>query len=63
MPWQRGAASARQQRKAIAQAYGNLLNAKRSGACRGELDGQRYAVESPADRSDRRQILVARYEV
>ena len=63
MPWQRGTASAGQQREAIAQAGGNLLNAKRGGARRGELDGQRDAVEPPADRDDRRQVLGARCEV
>ncbi len=63
MPWQRGTASTSQQRKAIAQAYGNLLNAERGGARRGELNGKWYAVEPPADGGDRRQVLGARHEV
>jgi hypothetical protein len=46
--------------EAIAQADGHLLNVKRGGARRGELDGQGYAVEPPADRGDRREFLGAR---
>ena len=57
VPRDRGAASAGQQREAIAQAGGHLLGSDKGGAGRGELDGERNAVEMPADLGDRRKIL------
>ena len=43
----RGPAPAGQQREAIAQPGGHLLGADKGGAGRGELDGERDAVEVP----------------
>ena len=56
MPWERSAARTFQQRKAIAQSCGHLLDPKRCGSGRGELDGERYAVELATDCRDRRQV-------
>ena len=57
MPWQCHAAPARQQCKAIAQSGCDLLGPKCCGAGRGELDGERYAVEVTADFCNRRQAF------
>jgi hypothetical protein len=38
-----------QQREAIAQAHGHLLDSKRGRTRRREFDGERYAVEAPTD--------------
>jgi hypothetical protein len=48
MPWQRGAAAAGEQGEPIGQAVEDLLRREDTGPDRGELDGQRQAVE-PAD--------------
>ena len=55
VPRDRGAASAGQQREAITQAGSHLLGSDKGGAGRGELDGERNAVEVPADLGDRRE--------
>jgi hypothetical protein len=47
------AASAGQQRKAIAQARGYLLNAEYGCASGGKFDCERYAIKVPADRGNR----------
>ena len=59
MPRERSAAPTCQQRKAIAQSRGHLLDPKRCGPGRGELDGERYAVEVATDRCNRRQVFGA----
>ena len=56
MAWERRAAPARQQRKAIAQTRGYQLNPKCGSARRREFNGKRYAVEVATDRCDRRQV-------
>ena len=60
MPRQRGAPAAGKQCEAIVEAPGDLLDAERRRPGRSELDGERNAVELPADRGDRRQLLALR---
>ena len=57
MPRDCSAAPAGQQREAIAQAGGHLLDPQHGRAGRGEFDGERYAVEVPADRGNRREVF------
>jgi hypothetical protein len=62
LPRKRRAAAGRQQREAIMQARGYPFNAENRGASRRELDGERYAVEVPADRGNRREVFGVRRE-
>ena len=62
MPRQRRAAAIGEQGKAIVEAGCDLLKPKRGGARGRKLDGERDAVETPADGGDRRKILSLRQE-
>jgi hypothetical protein len=49
LPGQRRAAACAEQVEALAQVRGDLVERERGRAGRGELDGQRHAVQAPAD--------------
>jgi hypothetical protein len=57
---QRGSAADRQQLEAVIQTAEHSLHPQRRGACRGELDGQRYAIEPTNDGSNRRGVRLQR---
>ena len=50
-------AASRQEPEPIVQPRHDLLDAEEAHACRRQLDGERKAVEPPAELSDRRRIL------
>jgi hypothetical protein len=52
----RAVAVSRQQPQPVAHRACEAVNAEHRGACRGELDGQRQAVDRVADRHHRRQV-------
>ncbi len=54
---QRGPAAPGEQRETIVEAREHLVGAEHRCARRRELDGERYAVEAPADRGDCLQII------
>ncbi|HEX3408644.1 MAG TPA: hypothetical protein VHS07_00085, partial [Candidatus Binataceae bacterium] len=62
MPRKRRAAAGRQQCEAIAQAGDHPFNAENCGARRRHFDRERYAVEVPTDRGNRREVFSARRE-
>ena len=55
----RGAAAGGEDVEAVAQAGGDLLEREGGDARRGQLDGQRHAVQAPADLLDRRLVVLA----
>ena len=60
MPRQRRAAAARQQVETIVEPGRELFDPERRGARRRQLDRQRDAVETPANRRDRRRNVRVR---
>ncbi len=59
----RRAAAAGEDVEAVAQSRRDLVERQRRHARRGQLDGQRHAIQAPADLLDRRLVLLGRAEV
>ncbi len=54
---ERGAAASGQQPEPVVKPAGDLRRGQRAEPCAGQLDGQRKAVQAPADLGHRRQVL------